>query len=477
MLFLQDIMLHSNPFVPLYKQVREVTERTSLPAYRLRLDFLHATDEWRYNLPRAHNELAVIIPGDVETCINCQDDIIRPRGGPLMCITECHPSYIALHFPLLSPTGQRGWSVDLRRNISGTNHSPSHRRLTLCDFVQFRVHPRPSNVESDHYFPSALLFQEFVVEMWLAAEHCKLCWIREHQADLRSALYTGVIDALNEGLHPSAVGQKIVLPSSFVSGPRFMHHNLQNTLTLLCAHGGSDLFVTFTANTAWDEITEALLPGQFPSDQPDIVARVFHLKVKSLINDIMKKNIFGKVVAYVYTIEYQKWGLPHMHLLVILDQAARFTTPPHVDAHISSEFPDPISEPNLFELVKNFMVHGPCHRDYCLDEQNCCTKGFPKPFQAETEFTGLSYVKTRHQDTGTVYEVRSSMFDNRHVISYLPYLLRRYRAHINVECTAGFQAVKYIYKARHIPSSPLPLAFCSFTSVCLQGPRLCHVLA
>ncbi|KAH9015617.1 hypothetical protein EDB84DRAFT_1232573, partial [Lactarius hengduanensis] len=36
--------------------------------------------------------------------------------------------------------------------------------------------------------------------------------------------------------------------------------------------------------------------------------------------------------------------------------------------------------------------------------------------------------------------------DNRSVISHSPYLLLKYNAHINVECTAGFHAVKYIYK-------------------------------
>lgn len=92
---------------------------------------------------------------------------------------------------------------------------------------------------------------------------------------------------------------------------------------LLHVHGGSDLFITFTVNPAWREISEALLPGQVVSDQPDIVARVFHLKAKSLIDDIMKKNIFGKAVSYVYMIKYQKCGLPHMHLLLILDQSSR----------------------------------------------------------------------------------------------------------------------------------------------------------
>ena len=31
---------------------------------------------------------------------------------------------------------------------------------------------------------------------------------------------------------------------------------------------------------------------------------------------IVNKGVLGKVVAHVYTIEFQKGGLPHIHLLV-----------------------------------------------------------------------------------------------------------------------------------------------------------------
>lgn len=90
------------------------------------------------------------------------------------------------------------------------------------------------------------------------------------------------------------------------------------TLSLNAFSAPSDLYITFTTIPAWLEIVEALLPGQIPSDRPDIVAHVFHLKYESLLHDIMKKNEFGKAVAYVYTIEYKKRGLPHVHLIVFL---------------------------------------------------------------------------------------------------------------------------------------------------------------
>jgi hypothetical protein len=468
---LQSLLERQHPFVDVYEQAYRLTETTLISEYRIQLDFRKGSDRRRYNLPTAANELALLIPGDEDACANSQDIILRPRGGPLTRITECHPAFLTLHFPLLFPTGQLGWH----------SHIPyTHRQqgsVTFCDFAKFRVHPRPAAIETCHFFLVAHLFQELLVHLWAAAEHCRLTWVRLHQADLRAELYKGVVDALQEGVDVSSIGRKVVLPASFTSGPRFMQKNLQNALALLRKFGGSDLFITFTANPNWREVREALLPHQTPQDRPDIVARVFKLKFESLLHDIMQKAIFGKAEGYVYTVEYQKRGLPHTHLIVFLDRSARLSTPEAVDNVICTEFPDEAVSPQLFAIVKHFMVHGPCgpgHTSPCMDDKGKCTKHFPKSFREYTEITGDSYVQTRRRDTGRFITIGNACVDNRSVVSYSPYLLLRYETHINVECTAGFHAVKYIYKVMslRLPSITVPTnTFCR--AVCLQRPRPC----
>ena len=47
---------------------------------------------------------------------------------------------------------------------------------------------------------------------------------------------------------------------------------------------------------------------------------------------------------------------------------------------------------------------------------------------------------------GQFIPIGTSFVDNRSIISYSPYLLLQYNVHISVECTAGFHAIKYIYK-------------------------------
>ena len=161
--------------------------------------------------------------------------------------------------------------------------------------MKHQLHICPFNVESDHYFRAGFLFQEYIIDSWAASEHSCLEWFRHNQHVIHADLYCGVVDALREGLDLSSVGHKVILPSSFTLGPRFIQKCLQDALALLRIHKGSDLFITFTANPNWCEITEALLPGQSVSDRPDIIARVFHLKVMSLLDDIMNKKNLEKV--------------------------------------------------------------------------------------------------------------------------------------------------------------------------------------
>ena len=70
--------------------------------------------------------------------------------------------------------------------------------------------------------------------------------------------------------------------------------------------GKPTLFITMTCNPEWPEIKNSLHPGESAFDRPDIVTRVFKLKNDLLIDYIVRKEVFGKVIAYVGTQEQQK---------------------------------------------------------------------------------------------------------------------------------------------------------------------------
>ncbi len=66
-----------------------------------------------------------------------------------------------------------------------------------------------------------------------------------------------------------------------------------------------DLFITVTCNPKWPEISAAIPLGSHWRHHQDICARVFALKFQSMLSDLVDQELFGKVQAVVYRIEWQ----------------------------------------------------------------------------------------------------------------------------------------------------------------------------
>ena len=90
-------------------------------------------------------------------------------------------------------------------------------------------------------------------------------------------------------------GQQFLLPATFTGSPRYMK-NMYLDAMAICRHFGfPDLFITFTCNPKWPELTRFLEKrGLKSDDRPEIICRIFKLKLDSLMNDLTKKNILGK---------------------------------------------------------------------------------------------------------------------------------------------------------------------------------------
>ncbi|GFR18741.1 helitron_like_N domain-containing protein [Trichonephila clavata] len=97
--------------------------------------------------------------------------------------------------------------------------------------------------------------------------------------------------------------------------------------------------------------------GQKPHNRHDLLARVFHGKLKILMNLSNKGKIFGVVQCYMYTIEWQKRILPHARILVWLQETLHVHK---VDDFISAEIPNSEEDLELFNCITTQMVHGPC---------------------------------------------------------------------------------------------------------------------
>ncbi|KAL6739706.1 hypothetical protein Aduo_013131 [Ancylostoma duodenale] len=259
-----------------------------------------------------------------------------------------------------------------------------------------------------------------------------------------------VADESDGGEHDGGpLGRNIILPASYTGSPRDMIAKYQDAMSIVARYGKPDLFITMTCNPQWKEIEETLFPGQTPSDRPDIVARVFKLKLDALLDDLCKKHIFGEVVAYIWVVEFQKRGLPHAHILTILNEAWKQRTTADVDDIVCAELPDQQSDPTLFEIVSKQMMHRPCGalnpRSPCMIDGKC-SKNFPKEFTNDTAMNSDGYPKYRRRDDGRFVMCRGVRLSNTSVVPYNPYLSRKYGCHINVEVCSSITSVKYLHK-------------------------------
>ncbi|CAF4851971.1 unnamed protein product [Pieris macdunnoughi] len=182
----------------------------------------------------------------------------------------------------------------------------------------------------------------------------------------------------------------------------------------------------------------------------------FKQKLKSLISFITKLHVFGRTRCWLYSVEWQKRGLPHAHILVWLIDKIR---PEEIDSIISAELPDPSTDQLLFDIVTANMIHGPCgtlnRTSPCMADGKC-TKNFPKDFTNDTitNVDGYPIYRRRSPDNGGRSFIKNINntdidIDNRWVVPYSPLLSKTYNAHINVEFCSSVKSIKYICKYVH----------------------------
>ena len=111
--------------------------------------------------------------------------------------------------------------------------------------------------------------------------------------------------------------------------------------------GRPDLFITVTTNPNWEEITSNLDTGQRPHDRPELIVRVFRLKLQKMLQ-LNNKGCFGTLHAWLYNIELQKRGLPHAHMLLGLRLDSK-VQPETIDDIVSAEIPNKDINPILYD--------------------------------------------------------------------------------------------------------------------------------
>ncbi|GFT80995.1 ATP-dependent DNA helicase [Trichonephila clavipes] len=203
--------------------------------------------------------------------------------------------------------------------------------------------------------------------------------------------------------------------------------------------------------------------SQNSTDRHDLTARVFKVKVQKLVALLTKGKIFGDMKCFMYSIEWQKRGLPHMHLLLWLMEKLR---PNQIDEIISAEIPNLETDRKLYDTATKNMIHGPCGAlspsSPCM-KKGKCTKKYPRGLLKDTKTNDKGYLLYRRrapEDDGhtlaqkTRGGIQEILVDNSWIVPYSPLLSKIFNCHRNVELFNTFKEWKRRVQGTHVNGWP-----------------------
>ncbi|XP_074327844.1 uncharacterized protein LOC141665764 [Apium graveolens] len=205
-----------------------------------------------------------------------------------------------------------------------------------------------------------------------AIEQARLWWFRTHQTTLRNDLYDNIAKSFHSG----------------------------------------------------EADTSNIGKGYSRQDSPDIVARVFKMKLDQIVEDVKKRQYFGVCVGIMYVVEFQKRSLPHVHMLIWLNNESKKKLNANMDKFVSAEIPDPIKDPIGYAALGN----------------NCDT------YCAQTIFDKSGFPVYKRRKTVITVRKGKADLDNQYVVPYNRDLLVKYQCHMNVEICYHARSLKYIFK-------------------------------
>ncbi|CAN7016955.1 unnamed protein product [Brassica rapa subsp. trilocularis] len=265
-------------------------------SFHMRIVSDRSKDGRTYNTPTA-SEVAALIPGDLSLDMDNMDTVLQQKSGNLLRISEIHASYLAIQYPLLFTYGEDGFRLGIKKGVTKATKKQKKPNISMRQFFAFHLHERKN--ESHSLLHSRRLFKQSLVDAYTTIESNRLRYLRFNQPTLRSDSYDSIKDYENAGkVDMSDQGSEFVSPASFIGSPRYMKNLYLDAMTVCKNFGFPDLFITFTCNPKWSNITRYVKSQKVKAeDRSDIVCRIFKMKLDSLMDDLTKKNLLGKTVS------------------------------------------------------------------------------------------------------------------------------------------------------------------------------------
>ena len=133
----------------------------------------------KFNLPTVQ-EVALIGLNDKHEKGDIQ---IQLRGGGVKHISDCNENYDPLHYVLLFPRGEKGWSYHLTQNNGNS--------ITPLMYYRYLLMFRDPSKYFNSILRSGRLFQEYVCTQFFKMERQRLKWVRSNQRQIHAEKYRG----------------------------------------------------------------------------------------------------------------------------------------------------------------------------------------------------------------------------------------------------------------------------------------------
>ncbi|XP_076939452.1 uncharacterized protein LOC143608186 [Bidens hawaiensis] len=92
-------------------------------------------DARQYNLPSS-SEVAALIVGDIGDAVDNRDITVTKQSGSLKRISELHPSYTPLQYPLFHPFGEDDYQANiLHKNVSSSS-TAARKKVTMLVYTK-----------------------------------------------------------------------------------------------------------------------------------------------------------------------------------------------------------------------------------------------------------------------------------------------------------------------------------------------------
>ncbi|GJY10516.1 ATP-dependent DNA helicase PIF1-like protein [Tanacetum coccineum] len=150
------------------------------------------------------SEVAALITNDFGDGIATRDIMVDSKDGGPKWISELHPSYMDMQYPLLFPYGEEGFHETI------PYHNNAGARKTKCGFILMKEYyayiiQKRSN-QASTLLRGGRLYQQFLMYAYTTVEEQRLKWTRNNQDTLRVDLYHNLNDVVTRGdTHPKGL--------------------------------------------------------------------------------------------------------------------------------------------------------------------------------------------------------------------------------------------------------------------------------